>query len=100
MKLVRNKIPQIIEDSGKECTWRRVYGEDEHLIFLRSKMMEEVDEFIAAPSYEEAADVFEVFRCLLHIHGLKLENVIEKANTKAGYKGNFKDGIVLTGVSD
>ena len=41
MKLVRDKIPEIILSSGRECSTRKVYGNDEHLVWLKKKMEEE-----------------------------------------------------------
>ena len=55
MKLVRDGIPQIIEDDWRTCKWRRVMGEGEHIAKLAAKMREEVGEFIESPCYEEAA---------------------------------------------
>ena len=46
MKLVRDCIPEIIEEDGKWCLTRTVHGVDEHIILLREKMIEETDEFI------------------------------------------------------
>ena len=68
MKLVRDKIPNIIEESGKECEYHTATY-DEYKLSLYAKMQEELGEFIESPCAEEAADMYEVLRaiCLLHI---------------------------------
>ena len=45
MKLVRDSIPEIIEESGSWCLTRTVHGPDEHMVMLKSKMEEEAQEF-------------------------------------------------------
>ena len=46
MKLVRDCIPDIIEDSGKSCKWRWVSDHKEHIHFLKLKILEETSEFM------------------------------------------------------
>ena len=41
MKLVRDHIPEIIEEDGKWCLTRRVHGTDEHMVMLKEKIIEE-----------------------------------------------------------
>ena len=58
MKLVRNQIPEIIEQDGSSC---RHHTADllELKTMLYEKMHEELSEFIELPSLEEAADMYE-----------------------------------------
>ena len=67
MKLVRDKIPQIIEESGRSCEYH-VASHDEYKTRLYEKMREELDEFIEAPCEEEAADMYEVLQAPRDIH--------------------------------
>ena len=75
MKLVRDRIPEIIEGDGKWCLCRRVNGVDEHMVWLKEKIVEEAQEFIENPCYEEAADMLEVVRTFCHLSKLEWETL-------------------------
>ena len=97
MKLVRDLIPQIIEKSGKTCTYHEAdYFELESRLY--SKMMEELNEFIEEPSIEEAADMYEVLRSICWLHKLSLEEVIDAASKKRSLRGGFTRGFILEEV--
>jgi len=100
IKLVRDLIPRIIEEEGRTCTTRTAHGLDEHLIFLRVKMIEEVNEFIADPSYEEAADMLEVLKAFCSLHGLDFDTVVSTAHSKQETHGGFHRGVILREVID
>jgi predicted house-cleaning noncanonical NTP pyrophosphatase (MazG superfamily) len=95
MKLVRDCIPQIIEEDGRECKWRRVIGRDEHIAKLSAKMREEVWEFTENPSYEEAADMLEVVKAFCYLHNLEWDAVKAYAQNKQESHGGFHNGIIL-----
>jgi predicted house-cleaning noncanonical NTP pyrophosphatase (MazG superfamily) len=59
-KLVRDKIPSIIEASGKTAVTDRIPPENMPAALDR-KLQEEVKEFLESHSVEEMADVLEVF---------------------------------------
>ena len=95
MKLVRDCIPQIIEEDGRTCTWRRVIGRDEHIAKLSAKMREEVWEFTENPSYEEAADMLEVVKAFCYLHDLDWQGVEAYAEDKQESHGGFYNGTIL-----
>ena len=96
-KLVRDKIPEIIKRSGRTCKFRKAnLSEVDQL--LSSKLNEESSEFFHRPSLMEAADIYEVFLCILESSSLKLSDVIHCADLKRTEKGSFKDHLVLEGV--
>ena len=99
-KLVRDCIPQIIQESGRKPKYRRVFGEDEHLIYLKAKMVEEVNEFVENPCYEEAADILEVLKCFCRMHELEFDAVVGAAENKEEQRGGFDGGIILLGVEE
>ena len=105
MKLVRDMIPRIIEDAGKTCKYH-IAGPDEYKSFLYEKMREELEEFIATPCVEEAADMYEVLRAICKLHGLEMVFVeIEAADKRLGrhgyaQRGGFQDRIVLEEVDN
>jgi predicted house-cleaning noncanonical NTP pyrophosphatase (MazG superfamily) len=97
-KLIRDSIPSIIKESGKDCSWRRAHGVDEHMVFLRMKMEEETREFFENPCYEEAADMVEVIKAFCHLSGLEWNTVLSKAENKQETHGGFFGGIILLSV--
>ena len=99
MKLVRNRIPQLIQDSGKSSKCHSADLE-EFSQRLEDKMKEELNEFMENPCHEEAADMYEVLRCLCWLNNLDMEDVINAADIKRIDKGGFTKGIVLEEVID
>ena len=99
MKLVRDKIPDIIEEDGKECKYH-VANYDEYKSRLYEKMREELDEFISTPCYEEAADMYEVFSSICAVHDMNMVQVEVAAIDKRTKRGGFIDRIVLEEVNE
>ncbi len=100
MKLVRDHIPEIIEEDGKWCLTRRVHGIDEHMSMLKEKIYEEAQEFIENPSYEEAADMLEVIKAFCYLSDLEFECVESVAQKKQDERGGFYRGIILQRVDE
>ncbi len=98
MKLVRDKIPELINEDGKWCLTRTVKNHDEHMVWLREKMREETQEFFLDPCYEEAADILEVLKTLCQINNLDWSLVSEAATKKSRSNGSFIRGILLEKV--
>ena len=57
-KLVRDRIPEIIEQDGKECVCS-VMNDEEYLAALDEKLNEELKEYQESKSMEELADLLE-----------------------------------------
>lgn len=93
-KLVRDKIPEIIEADGKSCDTIIVSGEEKKEL-LRKKLMEEVNEYLEDDNLEELADVMEVLFGLANQLGYTEEDLIKKREEKFLARGGFKKGIVL-----
>ena len=100
MKLVRDNIPEIVERSGLWCLCRKVKSIDEHMSWLREKIIEESEEFIDDPSYEEAADMLEVVRAFCAVQALDFDVVVKTADTKLSESGGFTKGIILESVGE
>lgn len=96
-KLVRDKIPQVIEAAGKKFDIRKAEKE-EHCKLLEAKLQEEVNEFLEDKNLEELADVMEVLFGLAENMGYSEEDLIKKRLEKQEERGGFKYGIVLERV--
>ena len=97
-KLVRDFIPRIIqEDPERTCDYY-IAEDDEYRRRLFDKMREELDEFIQDPSYEEAADMYEVFRAICLEFALSIDAVHNVAAEKRAQRGGFFNRIVLERV--
>jgi predicted house-cleaning noncanonical NTP pyrophosphatase (MazG superfamily) len=99
MKLVRDKIPSIIEEHGKTCKYHTA-NYDEYKARLYEKMTEELNEFINTPCYNEAADIYEVFSAICDLHELNLIRVATTAMHKRQQRGGFEDRIILEKVDE
>jgi len=100
VKLVRDFIPRIIEeDENKTCEWY-IADSKEYRSRLYDKMIEELNEFVENPSYEEAADMYEVLRAICLEYALSMESVENVAMEKRLRRGSFYDKVVLEKVDD
>lgn len=96
-KLVRDLIPQVIRQSGKECEIE-VAPKEKRSALLEAKLMEEVNEYLEDKNLEELADVMEVLFGLAANLGCSEEDLLNKREEKLKERGGFKEGIVLKGV--
>ncbi|QXE20681.1 nucleoside triphosphate pyrophosphohydrolase [Clostridium sp. 001] len=96
-KLVRDKIPQVIEAAGKKFDVRKA-DKEEHYKLLEVKLEEEVKEFLEDKNLEELADVMEVLFGLAENLGYSEEDLMKMRLQKKEKRGGFKDGIVLERV--
>lgn len=96
-KLVRDKIPEIIEADGRKCDIR-IADKNEHYELLEAKLQEEVKEFLEDKNLEELADVMEVLFALADNLGYSEEELLKKREEKKEERGGFKEGIVLNKV--
>jgi len=98
-KLVRDKIPEIIENDGKECTTKKVSGK-EKLAYLYKKLSEELKELAEAESVEELADVQEVINAIAKELQISPETLESVRLSKAIERGAFDSGLVLIEVKE
>jgi len=95
-KLVRDKIPEIIESQGKKCKLYVATGKD-YQNRLKDKLIEEAKEFFENPCVEELADVQEVIDALQDIHRWDITG----ARLKKSYeRGAFWRRYVLQEVQE
>lgn len=98
-KLVRDKIPQIIENSGKTCR-TRILSDDEYITALDMKLREELNEYLADGSMEELADLLEVMMAAAEARGHTFDEVEAIRRDKAEKRGSFHDRIWLESVTE
>ncbi|MCK2017445.1 nucleoside triphosphate pyrophosphohydrolase [Peribacillus frigoritolerans] len=102
-KLVRDRIPEVIEATGKKFT-TRVLDEMEYIEELKKKSFEELQEYAETESKEDAieelADVLEILHALAEYHGASIEEVEKVRKIKADKRGGFKEKIYLIEVED
>ena len=98
-KLVRDKIPEIIEADGKECK-TRILSNDEYIAALEAKLNEEVAEYQADKNLEVMADVLEVLQAICTARGYSLEELELTREKKAQKRGGFKEKIFLEYVEE
>ncbi len=96
-KLVRDKIPRIIKEAGKQALVRKA-EQEEYQDLLRRKLLEEVDEFMESSNPEELADIIEVVAALGETSGLSFDELMEIADEKREERGAFRERIVLLEV--
>jgi len=93
-KLVRDKIPQILDNKGITYE-RRIASPEEYKIELIKKLDEELKEFSEAGDAQELADLLEVVEAVKKLP--EYENVEMLRQKKLEEKGGFNDRIILKG---
>lgn len=97
-KLVRDRIPEIIESNGDFPVSRQLTDE-EYVPALLSKLLKEGQELALAGSrqerLEEAADVYEVLAAIAGVDGFSLAEVEAAAVQKRTDRGGFQNKIWL-----
>jgi predicted house-cleaning noncanonical NTP pyrophosphatase (MazG superfamily) len=98
-KLVRDKIPDLIRQSGRKVNVRHLSGE-ELTVALAAKLSEEAQEVADAVGnrqalIEEMADVTEVISALREVNNISDDDLAEAIRVKALQRGRFDDGAFL-----
>jgi predicted house-cleaning noncanonical NTP pyrophosphatase (MazG superfamily) len=94
-KLVRDRIPEIIRESGRNPV-TRVAERSEYAALLSDKLYEEAGEYVASGDPSELADVLEVIRTLASLHGLTPTALERLRAEKATERGGFAHRHVLS----
>lgn len=96
-KLVRDRIPEIIEASGKKPV-TRVADDGEYESYLRQKLVEEVEEYMDSGNPEELADIIEVIAALGLASDVPFDALVKMADEKRHSRGGFNGRIILLHV--
>ena len=94
-KLVRDRIPEVMEAAGKAYTVREL-RDDEYVAQLIKKLHEEATEVSeSSGDIQELADTLEVIRALCVAKGHTLEELEDVRGQKVETRGGFKRRLFL-----
>ena len=96
-KLVRDRIPDIIEESGKACV-TEILSDEEYLCMVDAKLDEELAEYHKDQNIEELADLMEVIYAAAIARGYSVEELEAARQKKVQKRGAFAKKILLKEV--
>ena len=98
-KLVRDKIPQIIEAGGNRCKIR-LLSPEEYRQMVDKKLSEELAEYLESKEPEELADLIEVIAAAAQARGCSWAELMQLREEKRQKRGGFEKGILLESVTE
>ena len=98
-KLVRDKIPAIVEAAGK-TTVTDIIPPENIQAALDRKLQEEVEEYLESHSVEEMVDILEVLHGIVFHAGIDWNQVEAERLRKKEERGGFEKGIRLIEVRE
>lgn len=98
-KLIRDRIPEIIEEDGNECEIR-VLGDKEYREELNKKLQEELKEYYESGEVEELADIAEILYTIAKHKGVSAEEFESIRIKKAEKRGGFEKQLFLISVKE
>lgn len=98
-KLVRDRIPEVIEKSGKEYSIKTL-EDKEYIDSLNKKLKEELDEYYENEDIEELADLAELVHAILKYKGVRLEEFENIRIQKREKRGGFDKRLFLVSVEE
>lgn len=98
-KLVRDRIPAIIEATGAACETETLSDAD-YLRLLDAKLDEELAEYRRDRTVEELADLLEVIYACAAAKGCSREELETIRVLKAARRGGFEKRILLKTVTE
>lgn len=96
-KLVRDRIPEIIGKTGKNCSIE-ILNNIDYLLMLDKKLDEELAEYHKDQNLEELADLLEVIYAATEARGYTINQLEEIRLKKQSERGAFKEKILLKEV--
>ena len=96
-KLVRDRIPDVIREAGKEPI-TDVLPREAIMPALGLKLQEEVREYLESLNVEEMADILEVLHGIAYHMGVPWDEVESARIQKLHERGGFEVGIRLLEV--
>lgn len=96
-KLIRDKIPHIIEKTGKKPVFHKAF-DDEYWLKLKEKLKEETCEFIENEDKEEIADILEIIEAICDFKKIDKNELEIIKNKKTSERGKFTEKLILDRV--
>lgn len=96
-KLVRDRIPEIIENDGKTCRIE-ILTDEEYIKKVDAKLDEELAEYHKDHNIEELADLMEVIYAAAIARGYSVEELEAVRQKKVQKRGAFAKKILLKEV--
>jgi predicted house-cleaning noncanonical NTP pyrophosphatase (MazG superfamily) len=93
-KVIRDKIPEIIADSGKKYDLKQL-DDTSFLAEIEKKLIEEVNEYAESKDVEELADLLEVIYRVSELRGVNSDELDEIRKDKAEKRGIFANNLFL-----
>lgn len=93
-KVVRDKIPEIIEESGKKFNLKQL-DDESFLAEIEKKLSEEVNEYTESKDVEELADLLEVIYRISELKGVSSDELDKIRKDKAEKHGKFASNLFL-----
>lgn len=96
-KLVRDRIPEIIRQDGRQCEIT-VMSKEDYVQALKEKLVEESQEAACADDkgiIRELADLYEVIDSLIAAQGIDREAILAKQRQRRLTRGAFEERIFL-----
>lgn len=98
-KLIRDKIPELIEQSGQICNYAEVKNKELFVELLRAKLIEEVNEFLTVGTttgaVEELADIALVLETIAEVLGYSKEQFEKACINKINERGKFENKYII-----
>ena len=99
-KLVRDRIPEIIQEVGRKCAVE-ILSEKDYQQALRQKLIEEAHEVAIATNddlIQELADLYEVIDELIAVYHIEREAVVKVQKERRVERGGFNKRLRLLQV--
>ncbi|WP_048168896.1 nucleoside triphosphate pyrophosphohydrolase [Methanosarcina sp. 2.H.A.1B.4] len=93
-KAVRDRIPEIIRNSGRECAAKEL-SDPEFLVELGRKLGEELAEYLESKELEELVDLLEIIYRIAELQGSSKESLEALRLQKKLETGGFEKNLLL-----
>jgi len=98
-KVIRDKIPEIIQKDGYTCNIQTL-SDEKFLVEIEKKLSEEVTEYQNDKNLEELADILEVIYRIAQLKGISKEELEKIRVKKLQDKGGFEKNLFLIDTSE
>ena len=98
-KVIRDKIPEIIQKDGHTCNIQTL-SDEKFIIEIEKKLSEEVTEYQNDKNPEELADILEVIYRIAQLKGVSKEKLEKIRVKKLQDRGGFEKNLFLIDTSE